>query len=369
MDRRRFLRTAAATSAGTVGALTATGTAHAAAPSAPSAPPTLSAPSAPAAHGAAAPRLTWTVFSRHLQWLTTQAHAWSHPKDTGALIGETAAGLGFAAVDLTVRSGGHVEPAQVGTALAPMLAGIRGAGVECDQITTDIATAAGPYAEQVLAAAAGSGVRLFRWSSLAYPPGAPAFGTAAVRRRIASVRAEVAAVAALADRHHLVGIYHPFSGGAVGSALWDLVDLLAPYSPHSLGINYATEHMFAEGAVSAWKFNLQAAAPQVLGVALADMTLVRGAAGGASESGAFPGTGLVDFAALFTLLRQAGFRGPVEVLTEYVHQGVNLNSTFWADSPGFTLTPAQMRATLADALAAYRSFATAGGWTAAEQRA
>ena len=89
--------------------------------------------------------------------------------------------------------------------------------------------------------------------------------------------------------------------------------------------------------------------------------------GGAGESGATPGTGLVDFASLFTVLHEAAFTGPVEILTEYVYDGVNLNSTFWADSPALTLTRQQLFTTIAASLATYQGYATAAGWTIAQQ--
>ena len=94
---------------------------------------------------------------------------------------------------------------------------------------------------------------------------------------------------------------------------------------------------------------------------------LRSASGGAGESGATPGTGLVDFASLFTVLHEAAFTGPVEILTEYVYDGVNLNSTFWADSPALTLTRQQLFTTIAASLATYQGYATAAGWTIAQQ--
>jgi hypothetical protein len=361
MQRRTLLKTGL-TAAGTAIPL-ATGVSAASAA-------TTARPMRASAHQGAplGPALTWTIFSRHLQWLTTQAYAQAAPRATGELIGQAAAQLGFPAVDLTVRPGGHVEPSAASTNLAPMLDGIRSTGVRCDQITTGITTAATQYAAQTLAAAADAGVRYFRWSSLPYPATVtPAFGTRQLAARIKSVQPAVDALANLAARYRMTGLYHTFSGGSVGSALWDLVELFAPYGPEHLAVNYATEHMFGEGAISAWKFNLQNAIPLVRGVALADMTLVRSASGGAGESGATPGTGLVDFASLFTVLHEAAFTGPVEILTEYVYDGVNLNSTFWADSPALTLTRQQLFTTIAASLATYQGYATAAGWTIAQQ--
>ena len=50
---------------------------------------------------AASPTLKIAIFSKHLQFIT------------GEQLAQTAAEIGFDGVDLTVRHGGHVEPARV----------------------------------------------------------------------------------------------------------------------------------------------------------------------------------------------------------------------------------------------------------------
>jgi hypothetical protein len=119
------------------------------------------------------------MFTRHLQWLTTQAYAHAQPYNTGLLIGQKAAELGYRAVNLTVRNTGHVDPnlADVARNLPLMLRGIRTTGVLCDFITTDIvdtSTAVGSYngmpvyAKDILRVAHDNGVRIYRWGGFRY---------------------------------------------------------------------------------------------------------------------------------------------------------------------------------------------------------
>src|SRR2546430_16164483 len=82
------------------------------------------------------PHLYWSLFAKQLQWLTTQAYSAANPYATGVLIGDACAEMGFSSLNLTVRPGGHVEPAQVTTNLPLMLNGIRSTGVDCFEITT-----------------------------------------------------------------------------------------------------------------------------------------------------------------------------------------------------------------------------------------
>src|SRR5947207_11917975 len=88
--------------------------------------------------------LVTQLWSRHLQWVSTQAQANSDPYGTGVMVGQACLASGFAAVDLTVRSDGHVQPTLVATNLPLMLNGIRSTGAICDQIGANIAPPSDP---------------------------------------------------------------------------------------------------------------------------------------------------------------------------------------------------------------------------------
>src|SRR5437667_3992367 len=89
-------------------------------------------------------KLVTQLWSRHLQWVSTQAQANSDPYGTGVQVGQACLASGFAAVDLTVRSDGHVQPTLVATNLPLMLNGIRSTGCICDQIGNNIAPSSNP---------------------------------------------------------------------------------------------------------------------------------------------------------------------------------------------------------------------------------
>ena len=61
--------------------------------------------------------LVTQLWSRHLQWVGTQAQQVADPYGTGVKVGEACRAAGFAAVDLTVRNDGHVHPSNVATHL------------------------------------------------------------------------------------------------------------------------------------------------------------------------------------------------------------------------------------------------------------
>ena len=93
-------------------------------------------------------KLKVSVFSKHLQFAQ------------GEDLATAAAGLGFDGVDITLRKGGHVEPASVAKDLPPLVATIRKHGLEVPMVTTDIADADTPFAEDMLKACAALGVQM-----------------------------------------------------------------------------------------------------------------------------------------------------------------------------------------------------------------
>ena len=58
--------------------------------------------------------------------------------------------IGFDGIDLTVRTGGHVDPARAAESLPPLVSLIRQHGLEVPMVTTDIVDAASPNARTVL---------------------------------------------------------------------------------------------------------------------------------------------------------------------------------------------------------------------------
>lgn len=315
-----------------------------------------------------APHVTWTIFSRHLQWLTTQAYAAEHPYETGVLVGQAAAAMGYGAVDLTARQGGHVEPAQAASRLPAMVRGVRSTGVLCDHITTDIVDLTTENAETVLRAAASAGIHRYRYGTYSYDTTAtPAPYGRDLLRQLDRLRPAAHALARANERYGLTGIYHTYSGTRVGSSVWDLLYVFDGIEPGRLGLNFDIGHITADGPVGSWQIELRRAMPSIRGIGLKDVLINRSATGGVQTVWSQAGAGLVQWQTFFAMLHEAGYRGPAEAQIEYLFNGTSLNQTWWADSAGFTLTPAQMLDTVANELRTYRARATQAGWTGSQQ--
>lgn len=327
------------------------------------------------AQQAAEPRLTWTMFSRHLQWLTTPEVSAAQPFQTGVLVAQTARQLGFGAVDLTVRRGGHVDPAYILERLPLMLRGVQAGGSRCEQITTDITDATTAVASdttgvtvapsRIVEIAARLGIKRYRCSPASYTTSATGPFGDEVKAQLAAVHTKLEALERLNRRvGGIQAIFHTFSGGRVGSSVWDLLLALEGIDPAMVAMNYDIGHLTSEGASGAWRTNLRAARPYWGAIGLKDVLLSRSNSGTVSQTWVAAGTGLVQWQSFFQLLLQAGYRGSCETQYEYLLNGVSLNSTFWPAGLPQALPPQVLLAQLKAELDFYKASATAAGWQA-----
>jgi sugar phosphate isomerase/epimerase len=241
-----------------------------------------------------------SIFSKHLQFLE------------GRALARAARELGFDAVDLTVRPGGHVEPERVASELPELVRAIRGDGLEVEMVTSGIVDADTPYAEAVLSTLAELGIRYYRWGGFDYAPDTP------IPEQLEALKPRVARLARLNERYRVCAMYHTHSGiGRVGASIWDLYLLLKEFDPHLVGVNYDTAHATVEGGFGGWIHSLRLVSSMVRGVAVKDFRWARDARGRWRPEWCPLGEGMVDFPKFFEMLAALKFRGPLQVHYEY----------------------------------------------------
>ncbi len=335
-------------------------------------------------------KLVTQLWSRHLQWVSTQAEANSDPYGVGVKVGEACLQSGFAAVDLTVRSDGHVQPTLVATNLPLMLNGIRSTGAICDQIGNNIAPSSDPtdtswiasqFVNEILAAAGANGIKRYRW----YNSGGPSFPAntfgQTMTTQLDGFRLNMRRLAALnAQYGGLCGVAHTHSGN-LGTSVYDIAYAMQGIDPNLIGINLAIGHTAEAAPGTTWQLEMRRNMPLIKGTALQDLKGTINATTGAlslstvQTTGATgAGAGIINWQTFFSLLRLGGYSGPAEAQIEYSIVGANgttvsLNNAFFADNAQFTsgnLTPAIMIATMKIESDFYRQRALAAGWTAAQ---
>jgi sugar phosphate isomerase/epimerase len=244
------------------------------------------------------------AFSKHFHWTDVPAMA-AH-----------CAELGYEAIDLTVRPGGHVEPARVADDLPAAAEAIRKAGLRLAMATTAIADPSSPHAEAVIKALAAAGVRRYRWGEFKLDLAKP------IPEQVDALRPRVRDLAALNRQYGVCAMYHTHSGqGRIGAAFWDLYLLLRGHSPDEVSANYDIGHATVEGGYGGWVHSSKLLLPHTRGIAVKDFTWGRNNRGQWVPQWCALGQGMVDFKRFFAFVKEAGFSGPLQLHMEYNELG------------------------------------------------
>jgi sugar phosphate isomerase/epimerase len=266
-------------------------------------------PSLAAEEKPAAGKLKVAIFSKHLQFLRDEALA------------SGAAEIGFDGIDLAVRKGGHVEPERVRQDLPKLVAAIRSHGLEVPMLTTDIADADSPHAEDILKAMSELGIHHYRWGSFRYDADRP------IAKQLDDLKPRVAKLAALNTRYQAGAMYHTHSGiGLVGASIWDLYLVLKDFDPQAVGVNYDIGHATIEGGFGGWINSLRITGPHLRGVAVKDFLWEKDKRGWKANFKPL-GTGMVHLPQFFGMLAASHFSGPLQLHFEYPLGGADNGKT------------------------------------------
>ncbi len=235
---------------------------------------------------------------------------------THAEVAKMLAQLGFAGPDLTVRSGGMVEPARAATELPKAVETYRAAGLTVPMITTSLQSPRSPNVREILSAAVRSGVGHFKLGYFDYPDAAQ------WEARLAQVSAELKDLLALPEGRGLVAGIHNHAGGSVGGALWDEAELLKGLPPDRIGSYFDPAQATIEGSAHAWKLGFHRLKSRMVMLALKDFVWEKTDSGWRTRWVPL-GQGAVRWGEFFSLLAKTEFSGPVSLHIEYDPGGSN----------------------------------------------
>ena len=251
-------------------------------------------------------KLKVAVFSKHLQFLA------------GDSLAAGVAELGFDGLDITVRKGGHVEPAQVSQDLPALAATLSRHGLEVPMVTTDIVDAETPFAEDILKTMARLGIRNYRFGAFKWEARQP------YDAQLERMKPRLAKLAALNTKYQACAMYHTHSGaGLVGASIWDLYILMKELDPKAMGVNYDVGHATIEGGLGGWIDSFKISGAHLRGIAVKDFLWEQDAKGNWREQWKPIGEGMVRFPQFFAMVAEAGFAGPLQMHYEYPLGGAN----------------------------------------------
>lgn len=240
------------------------------------------------------------IFSKHLQFLG------------GDELASTAAAIGFDGIDVTVRAGGHIEPARAAEDLPVLVSLIRRHGLEVPMVTTDIVDADSANARAMLKTIADLGIRRYRWGGFKYRADQP------VERQFEAFRGRARKLADLNREYKVCAMYHTHSGvDLVGAPVWDIFEILKDLDPNAVGINYDVGHATVEGGLGGWIDSFRFSASHIRGLAFKDFFWRKGQKAAWEPEWVPLGEGMVRFPAFLSLVKQSGFDGPIQLHFEY----------------------------------------------------
>jgi sugar phosphate isomerase/epimerase len=182
---------------------------------------------------------------------TESFQGWPIPK-----VCEKFKAIGLDGLDLTVRPGGHIDPADAEAKLPAAAKAARQHALRIAMLTTAIAEA-DKQSEALLAAAAEAGIDRVKLGYYRYEK----FGTLA--KRIDDVRKQLAGVVKIAAKHGVLPCVHVHSGDTIPASGFVAYMLVKDFSPRELGAYVDPMHMTLEGGNDGWRQGLDLLAPWI----------------------------------------------------------------------------------------------------------
>lgn len=226
--------------------------------------------------------------------------------------------LGFDGIEAPIRPGGHIEPKNVEKELPKLVEALAKRNLKITVLTSDINDPKNPLSKRVIRTAATLGIKRYRMKYLKYDLDQP------ITDQLDAWKPQMEELAALNHDFGIQGLYQNHAGEKyLGSAIWDLRELLAKIDPQDIGVAYDIRHATVEGANS-WPVTFDIIKPHVTTVYVKDFRW-----DGKKVVNVPLGTGNVN-PAFFEILKKTGFTGPISLHEEYLnHRDPDLVPKHW----------------------------------------
>jgi len=200
--------------------------------------------------------MQFIMFSKHLAPLSIE--------EAARRVGE----IGFQGLDLTVRQGGHIQPEEVTSRLAPAVTAVRKLGLDIPMITTNITSADDAYAAETFATAAECGIRHLKLGYWHYR------GFGQMQAQLDEVRTSLDGIARLAERTGVTANIHIHSEACLSADAAVVYLMLKDRDPKQVGAYVDPGHMTVEGGGLGWMMGLDLLSPWLNLVAVKSMAWV-----------------------------------------------------------------------------------------------
>lgn len=241
------------------------------------------------------------LFSKHLQFLGYEEMALA------------AAKMGFDGIDLTVRPGGHVLPANVARDLPRAVRAIREAGLAIETISTGLTRPEDPHFLETLAVAKDNGIREYRIGMRRYDI------SQSIEEQLETWISDISGLGRVNNDRGITGAIQNHSRFYLGGLIWDLWRAIKSADPASLSCHFDPCHAVAEAAIS-WPVGFHLLKPRITTLIAKDFDFTQSAAG-LNRRWKPLGEGKVPWERFWPMVQEAGLRVPIILHMEYGDHG------------------------------------------------
>ncbi len=226
-----------------------------------------------------------------------------------AFMCEVTSKCGIGGFDMTVRSGGKIEPERVETDLPLLVNEAKKYNLAFDMMVTAILSASDPYTDRILKTAAASGVKFYRFGWADYNL------KAGIVESINNFHEELIRLTQINKKYGIAGSYQNHAGARLGGPVWDLNELLRDLPPEFTGAQYDVRHAMVEGT-NTWMLGMRLIAGKINTLALKDF--IWKTVNGKPEAVTVPmGEGMINWDLYFGLLKELKIAAPITLHVEY----------------------------------------------------
>lgn len=237
-------------------------------------------------------------FTKHLQWLDFD--------DLAVALKEA----GFDGADLTVRTKGHIEPANAGKELPKAVAALAKRGLSIPMVVSSVQSANDPGVDDYLMALSDNGVKYYRMGYLNYDY------EISIEKNLASFNAIFQKLAEKNSKYNLCGVYQNHAGTRLGASIWDLYLSIKDIDPDVIGCQFDVRHATYEGGQS-WENDFRCIKDHIRTTVVKDFYWIRDDNGKWKNQNVLMGQGMVDFEKYFKLYQSSNIPGPITNHSEY----------------------------------------------------
>ena len=236
------------------------------------------------------------LFSKHLQFLNYKNMC------------EAAKEMGFDGLDLTVRPKGHVLPENVEEDLPKATEFMKQYGLIPKMFASNVNSSENIIQQTVLKTAKDLGYKYYRSAWFKYK-------NDAIIETVNNAKSTIKKLEELNKNIGIAGSYHNHSGAYVGSAVWDLYEIIKDASPKNFGAQYDVMHATLEGGKN-WETGFNLIKPFINTLVIKDFKWEK--VNNKWKPVYTPlGEGMVDFKKYFSLLKKNNINVPISLHVEY----------------------------------------------------